>query len=58
MNQARRNRKQPVPISLDVYTKTGLGDSNGEALDRYEPPDAHGEDAADQILEEGGEEKG
>jgi hydrogenase small subunit len=58
VNQARRNRKQPVPISLDVYTKTGLGESNGEALDRYEPPDAHGEDAADQILEEGGEEKG
>jgi hydrogenase small subunit len=61
VNQAERNKDQPVPSSLNIYEHAGPGatpdESVPDSIDRYEPPDAHGEDAAEQI-DTDGEEKG
>ena len=61
VNQAERNKDQPVPSSLNIYEHAGPGatpdESVPDSIDRYEPPDAHGEDAAEKI-DTDGEEKG
>jgi hydrogenase small subunit len=53
VDHSKRNRKQPVPRSMDVYSEAGphVGQdvSVPDSVERYDPADAHGEDAAKQI---------
>jgi hypothetical protein len=53
VNQAKRNRKQPVPRSIDIYRYAGPDadpdQSIPDSIEGYAPPDAYGRDAATQV---------
>ena len=53
VDQAKRNKKQPNPRSMDIYRYAGphVGPDEPvpDSIEGYAPPDAQGEDAATQV---------